>query len=246
MKLSMITLTAAAVSALVLLAGETRSDPVEIRIGLEEAELKAFSLVDTGMSFQVMDGANGISLNRSLARRGEASLEVRLRPGETRAETKIAAIPNNTTRFAGFSVYFPEDFEPQEHWSVFAQWWQGRDVSPNIAFELDDTDSSKLAMRIISRAGTSKANQYKTHYTGDLPKGRWIDFLVEFRVDDTGGSNGLLRVWKDGEAIVDYSGRLGYTDQQSVTGFRVGMYRSARNLTDIRLFFDEIFVWNLQ
>jgi len=242
-KFTIFGLIIAVAAALLFLSGEQRAEPAgEIRFGLEKTTLSVDTLIDAGASIPINGGLKNIKVNKTFARSGSASLEVRLKPGETRAEAKIASIPNNSTRIAGFSVYFPADFKPPEHWSVFAQWWQGRDVSPSIAFELDDTDNSKLAMRIISRAGNKKSNRYTTHYTGELPRERWIDFTVEFRIDDTGGQNGLLRVYRNGELIVNYSGKLGYTDQLSVTGFRIGLYRSARNMTDARLYFDDIFV----
>jgi len=235
----------AALAAFTIPAGATDSEPIAIHLGLENATLTRSTISESETKFALEYSHYGISLTDESARRGGKAVEFRLKPKETRTEIKIATIPNNTTRFVGFSVYFPEDFQPPKSWTLISQWWQGSPASPNIAFELDDTQNRKLAIRIVSRTGTSEKNRTKYHYVGDLEKNRWIDFLVMFRVDDTGGKDGLLYVWRNGEPIVEYKGELGYTDLYSSTSFRIGLYRSSGSDSDARVLFDDIYVLNL-
>jgi hypothetical protein len=208
-------------------------------IDLEMASIHSNTLFDNNKSYTIHESSENVWLSSKHHRKGYQSIGFRLDPGMSRRETIVADIPNNTTKFVKFSVFFPSHYPIPTDWSLFAQWWQGAPASPAIAFELDP-NSSDFKIRIVSRDGTVNNVKTRTHYNEKINKNQWIDFVVQFHVDDTGGSNGLLRVWKNGILIVNYSGKLGYTDLNDKTSFRFGLYRSPSIQNTAEAFYDEI------
>ncbi|WP_422123940.1 cell wall-binding repeat-containing protein [Planococcus sp. X10-3] len=180
-----------------------------------------------------------IWIDKSLSKRGGNSIGFKLAPAESRVELKLGDMKNNQIKYIGFSMYVPSDFQPPTHWNLFAQWWQGAPASPPVAFEFA-SNVEPLGILIISRDGTSIEFNKRTHYTRAIQTNAWTDFIVKMRIDDTGGENGILTVWRNGEIIVDYQGRLGYTDLYTHTNFRFGLYRAGANDSLINVYFDEV------
>jgi len=208
-------------------------------INLEDASISSNTLFDNNKSYTIQSSSENVWLSNKYHRKGYHSIGFKLDPGVSRRETSVADIPNNTTKFAKFSVFFPSYYPIPTDWNLFAQWWQGAPASPPISFELEP-NSSDFKIRIVSKDGTVDNVKTIIHYNEKIYKNQWIDFVVQFRVDDTGGSNGILRVWKNGIPIVNYSGKLGYTDLNNNTNFRFGLYRSPSIQNTAEAFYDEI------
>ncbi|OAS88192.1 MULTISPECIES: heparin lyase I family protein [Metabacillus] len=178
-----------------------------------------------------------VDIDRS--REGNKSLLFSLPPNDSRSEIRIIDIPNNSTKFIGFSVFFPKDYKPPTDWNLFAQWWQGSPASPPIAFEITP-NSDEFKMRILTRHGQYQHNNITVQYNKTIEKDNWIDFMIEMRIDDSGGLNGILNVWKNGKEIVKYNGPLGYPNLNNTTNFRLGLYRYPFINSSAKVYFDEI------
>lgn len=178
-----------------------------------------------------------IDINRSYE--GNKSISFNLPSNEGRSEIMIIDIPNNTIKYVGFSVYFPNDYKIPTNWNLFAQWWQGSPASPPIAFEIAP-NTKEFKMRILTRHGQYQDNNITVQYDQTIEKGKWINFIVEMRIDDSGGLNGILNVWKNGKQIVKYNGPLGYRNLKDNTNFRVGLYRYPFINSSANIYFDKI------
>lgn len=208
-------------------------------IDLENATITSNLLYDNDEKYSIIPSQDNVWLDNKHRRKGEHSIGYKLYPGESRRETIIADIPNNTTKLVEFSVYFSSNYIIPTDWNLFAQWWQGAPASPAISFEIPYNEN-EFRMEIVTRDGTVKHTTARSHYKESIKRNQWVDFVVQFRVDDTGGNNGLLKVWKDGKPIVNYTGKLGYTDLNDKTNFRVGIYRSPQIQSTVETYFDEI------
>ena len=64
--------------------------------------------------------------------------------------------------------------------------------------------------------------------TKSFPLGRWNDFVVQARWDYT--EKGLINVWWNAKAIVQYRGPVGYNDDLGQY-FQFGIYRDETDKT---------------
>lgn len=217
-------------------------------VDFENSSISFNYLIDRKIKYpihQQIDGqwivpkAENIWINKSFSKNGKNSIGFRLKPRESRIEVKVGDMKNNQIKYLSFSLFIPSDFQPPTHWNLFAQWWQGAPASPPIAFEFAP-NSNPLKMQILTRNGSSKDFDMKVQYINTIQKEVWNDFIVKLKVDDKGGTNGILKIWKNGKVIVDYQGQLGYQDLYSHTNFRFGLYRSDNNNSLVDLYFDEV------
>lgn len=226
---------------------------IEHYLDLEESKISANNLLDNNKNYPMHFTANGgqlydtssknVWIDKAHNREGQNSIGFQLNKNEGRIETLIADIPNNKSKFVSFSVFFPKNYEPPVDWNLFAQWWQGAPASPPISFELKP-NTKHLEMQIVTRNGTAEHPNYIVHYNEVLKKNEWIDFTIELKIDDTGGEEGILKVWKNNKRIVNYHGKLGYINLNSHTNFRIGLYRSETNQRRVQAFYDEIKIGN--
>ncbi|ADM09419.1 putative hemolysin-adenlyate cyclase protein [Parvularcula bermudensis HTCC2503] len=175
-------------------------------------------------------------------------LRFELRPGDTWANDVGRA--NKTERA---EAYFKDRFKIGEtytvsfrfmlepgapntaDWLILAQVQSTFDVgerghSPGIALALKGE-----RMRIISRYSREKLSTpentfYLRHYEDEknLERGRWYEFDMTFRIDPF--ANGLLRVERNGELLVDYLGPMGFNDIRGPY-LKLGLYRDADKST---------------
>lgn len=214
-------------------------------IDYEDAAIQSEAVHSNDQQFpiQASHSSDHIWLESSVAHEGSYSLGFRLEGDENREETRIIDIPNRTTKVIGFSVYFDDSFQIPTSWTVFAQWWQGAPASPPIAFEIIP-NAKEFQFRILTRAGPYEHNRTTHQYNESIERGKWHNFIVEMRMDDTGHANGLLNVWMNGEQILNYEGALGYPNLDHQTNFRFGLYRDPDNQTPAVMYFDSIQIGN--
>ena len=202
--------------------------------------LKSGNIIKSKTSnFAIQGTSDGLSVTSSLSKKGKKSIVFELDPNEARRELKIVDIPNNDTKYFSFSVYFPQSYEVPDSWNLFSQWWQGAPASPPVAFELEP-NSSSFKFRIVTRDGSVNDFNMRTQYLGLLERNQWQDFIIRLYIDDTGGDNGELVVWKNGTKIVQYKGKLGYTNLKDKVNFRIGLYRSKNINTAAKAYYDEV------
>lgn len=221
---------------------------VDYSLSFEDSFISSESLYDRNLKYALQQEIGGkwivpkkenVWIDNSFSKSGKNSIGFKLAPNESRVELKVGDMDNNGIKYIGFSIFVPSDFEPPTHWNLFAQWWQGAPSSPPVAFEFVP-NIKPLKFKILSRDGTSETFTIRTHYKNTIRTNAWTDFIVKMSIDDKGGESGILTVWQNGEIIVDYQGRLGYTDLYSHTNFRFGIYRSSANNSIAKAHFDEV------
>ena len=211
-------------------------------IDYENATATNTEIISNGLKMPIQpypSPSNKTWLESKIKYEGNKSLGFYLEGSKNRIETRIIDIPNNTTRVMAFSVYFDRYFPIPKNWTIFSQWHQGSPASPPVAFEIIP-NTSTFQMRILTRNGTLANTVTKHQYNGRIERGRWNNFIVEMRVDDKGGTNGLLNVWLNGSQIVSYRGALGYSDMEAKTNFRFGLYRNPDKQLPSTLYFDSV------
>lgn len=130
-----------------------------------------------------------------------------------------------------FSMFFPQDFPIVPTRLVIAQWKQ---YCPE-GVEVCSNDSPVLALRYIDgvlivsqdlNGKFIKLYEKKAEY-----RNRWLDFRIQARFTP---DNGRVKVWLNGDSLVDYRGATADTEN-ATTGypaaghfyFKMGLYRNA-------------------
>lgn len=142
--------------------------------------------------------------------------------------------PYDTDMWYRFSTYIPDDWPDSDARCVIAQWHAWPDLlrgeawrSPVIAVEYR---SESFLIRIchnderVQHDNARTSNNKTILYNSDArsQKGVWHDFVVHAVFSPAG--DGTLRVWIDGEPVVEYLGALGYNDRRG-PWFKMGIYR---------------------
>ncbi|HEY8615806.1 heparin lyase I family protein [Phenylobacterium sp.] len=92
------------------------------------------------------------------------------------------------------------------------------------------TQMSGEHMRFIMRTDpnpiTASRPEDKVIYTdkSDIVRGHWYQMKIEIRFDPDG--EGLIKVWRDGDLLVDYKGGVGYNDALGPY-WKMGIYRES-------------------
>lgn len=163
---------------------------------------------------------------------------------------------STTARYSGFSLCIPsgKDVIEAGQWFVIHQWHQSSPESPPIAFKLLPNYHSRLG--VVIRRGVNKASstyQYLTRQDTtsadkfiDLPRDKWIDFVVRWKFDPT-GTNGELKIYKHdvgtsfSTLIFDYTGQIGFSGASStVIQEKFGIYRKAGYIGNHQIFYDQL------
>lgn len=157
---------------------------------------------------------------------------------------KFIREPFNEDRWYAFSTFLHEPWPRHEANEVLAQWH----ASPDPIIANEHGRGPPLALRVVdnyfrvSYGWDSKFRSTEKHiakYTlwyAPLEVGKWIDWI--FLVRWSYGADGMVKIWKNGELIVDYDGPNAYNDVRGVY-LKLGLYhpRPERTVT-----FDKIFV----
>jgi Polysaccharide lyase len=125
-----------------------------------------------------------------------------------------------------FSLFVPQDFPVVPKRLVLAQWKQDRE-----GHEVAD-DNPVIALRYVdgklfvtTKSERHRIVRYET--TRDI-KGRWTDFVFHIRHART--NDGFVRVWIDGERVLDFHGPTAYGNEFGYPEhgrfyFKMGLYR---------------------
>ncbi|MGG6296041.1 polysaccharide lyase [Leptolyngbya sp. AN02str] len=122
-----------------------------------------------------------------------------------------------------FRLLLPSDYERDPSQEHIAQWQgpvNGRWTSPNMA--LVTRDGNLVLEGAWFRDRDAKRVERTTYWRQPYETGRWVEFIfyVNFSEDD----DGFVKVWKDGEQIVDFAGKTGDPYRDSV-GLKIGIYK---------------------
>jgi Polysaccharide lyase len=107
--------------------------------------------------------------------------------------------------------------------------------SPPWAQELDAGDRFQIVVRTKAESLIRNNPRLIVVFTDpNFRRGRVYQFVYRLRYSQT---HGLLQAWRDGQQIVDYSGPLGYINQQGPY-FKFGIYRQPAPETIIVHYYD--------
>ena len=165
---------------------------------------------------------------------------------------------SDTAHYTGFSIYIPsgKDVIESGQWFLIHQWHQTfqHNESPPIAFELLPNYYARLG--VIVRKGVDKYDctyEYLTREDDssgdkfiDLPRNKWIDFVVRWKFDIS-GNTGELKVYKheidatNSTLIFDYAGQIGYSNVTSPgINEKYGIYRKAGYTGNHKVIYDQL------
>jgi hypothetical protein len=166
-----------------------------------------------------------------------------------------SSVPFSGVRYYGFAVRNSGTNTPSDV-TIFAQWWQGSQLSPPVSFNITNGNRQSYGLvirnddanNIRARDGTGPGAILVD--TGSLPIGVWKEFIVKIDCDPT-GNNGSLQVWVDNAPTAtpthSYTGKLcyspGYNAALTDLRFKTGIYRPAQGNVqrgNFQLAFDEI------
>ena len=102
-------------------------------------------------------------------------------------------------------------------WMSLGQFHSGMNKSGPFDFGLRGDDKLSFVIR-------SSAGEKEIELPSNVQRGHWYDIKVDLHFGPSGG--GYVKVWLDGQQVVNYAGAVGYTDQ-STTHWNMGIYRSS-------------------
>jgi hypothetical protein len=208
---------------------------------------------------------NTPTISNGYTRAGKGSMQVfldRKNSGtsyRTEATTEKNQLGFFERHWIGFSIFVPSDWEPSNTWEVLFQLhdhpkdWSIA-LNPIFAIGVDaGSNQWQITQRYLQvpEASHTKSDQrtaFREEF-GPIARGKWTDFVVEYRPDwrsNSDGGAGLTKIWRNGTLLKDYRGPNAY-NQANSPYIKFGVYKSAwknRSLNDPVLrrtyYFDEV------
>ncbi len=208
-------------------------------------------------------GSNSSTVVSSPARIGEEAIRFEVDYPDFRSELRLAR-PNSVRNFDfgqeywyGFSVYLPANYEVDYRGDTLNQFLSVqndgepyRAVNPAIAFR-PKAENWNLLIRADSRLNWVKPD-YETVESFNMGSwqedvGQWTDWV--YQIKWSYGEDGIVRVWKNGELVVDYQGPNTFNGFDENVRWKIGIYKTSwkSQATDVdrrEIYYDEIRVGN--
>lgn len=162
---------------------------------------------------------------------------------------------SSVAHYSGFSIRIPSGRGLVSSWFLIHQWHQSSPESPPIAMEFLPGYYARLALSIryganknsetqfyLPRADNSSGDQFI-----DLPRNKWIDFVVRWKFD-VSGTNGCAIVyrhdedWTNAVQIFNYMGRIGFTNvvDDGCIDEKFGLYRNGDSNSTHTIYYDQL------
>lgn len=140
----------------------------------------------------------------------------------------------NQEYWYGFSIFLPDSHLTDASWEIVAQWQSipddGEDYrNPVLAIDTSDgiwqvrTRWDDKAVTPVKSGGGWVYGGQKRWEVAPVETGVWTDWVVQVKWRYVNDREGYLRVWKDGELVVDHVGPNAYNDSQGPY-FKMGVY----------------------
>lgn len=137
----------------------------------------------------------------------------------------------------GFSILLPEDYAADRIWEIVAQWhgvpdfdagenWRNPVMALSTTNGRWDWVSRWDAKRNTFESGKRQYGGTRNYDLGPYRKGVWTDWVVHIKWSY--GADGFLRVWKNGETVIDASGPNAFNDEHGPF-FKMGLYKGWRD-----------------
>jgi len=214
------------------LAGCARRPAPAVNDGFEGPMLSAIWATD-----KLAPGAAVFQAER--VRAGRSALKITIRPDDPTPEISADGTERDELTESDylnaregeayayeFSLFLPQDFPVVSKRLVLAQWKQSRE-----GHKVTD-DDPVVALRYVggklfvtTKDESGRVTRYQT--TREI-RGRWTDFVFHIRQART--SDGFVRVWIDGEQVLDFHGPTAYGSgfgypENGRFYFKMGLYR---------------------
>jgi len=196
-------------------------------------------------------------------RAGRTAMKTYLNPNTSSVTYRTEAVTTGgdkrkalfgTDYWYGFSVFLPTSYIKDSVWEIVAQWHGKPDVdlgefTRNPVLDLQTTsgnwtftsrwDANRLTQGVKGSPVYGGVNHYKL---GPYETGKWTDWVVHVNWSHEG--DGILRVWKNGQLVIDEWGPNAYNDAEGPI-FVMGLYKGWKNgvqdiATSRTLFHDEL------
>jgi Polysaccharide lyase len=184
---------------------------------------------------------NAPTVDRHRARAGKQAMRTALDRGKDkvsyRTEVSGPRAEIGKEYWYGFSILLPEDYHPDHIWEIVAQWHGVPDFDAgenwrNPIMALSTTDgrwswvSRWDAKRNTFASGKRQYGGTRDYDLGPYRKGVWTDWVIHIKWSY--GSDGLLKVWKDGATVIDVDGPNAFNDEHGPF-FKMGLYKGWRD-----------------
>jgi hypothetical protein len=168
-------------------------------------------------------------------RHGKYSMRTTLTHNDHRSEiTSFRARANGEFKY-GWSIYLPKEFDGKSWFSIITQWhsWgTGRDYPmakpgpPTCLTVSNDRLQLKLMYQEKPEDTTAAVKFFDLGpIEGDRDK--WMDFVMEVDWQGPTSGKGYLRLFKNGEQILDYKGSTWFDDKLAGPFFKLGTYKGS-------------------
>ncbi|MET0532408.1 MAG: heparin lyase I family protein [Microvirga sp.] len=107
-------------------------------------------------------------------------------------------------------------------WLVIGQLHSGLSRTP--PFEIKLSGDKMMVVGKYDTGNGSPISQTLFKDTHNIKRGQWYTMKIDVQLDPKG--NGHAHVWRDGVEIVDFNGKIGYTDSPT-SHWRMGIYRDS-------------------
>jgi hypothetical protein len=220
---------------------------------MEVSDFREYALDGGPSGKELHSSGNSPIISPKRARIGDRSLEVYLNreTSERSYRTEVSTGPDALDFFKeywiGFSIYIPSDWQVSSSRTVLFQihdtpkdWSIG--LNPIFAIsEIENSDNWYIRQRYMTEPeGEHTKDDQVTAFSdlyGTIERGAWTDWVIQYRPDyrkNSSGGNGVTRVWRNGQQIIDYKGPNAYNQSQGPY-IKFGCYKSAwknRDLND--------------
>lgn len=164
-------------------------------------------------------------------RNGKHAMKVMMTHDQKRSEvTGLRSAAYGEFKY-GWSLFIPKDFDGKTSFSIITQWhdWgSGKEYAPDggpptSMYVANDTWRLKLRYQDGDSAKTVK----KEFEFGSIDsyRGKWVDFVMEVNWQSPQSGEGYLRLYRNGEKVIDYSGPTWYQGKVQGPFFKMGIYK---------------------
>jgi hypothetical protein len=207
--------------------------------------------------YAIRPSGNSPAISSEQARAGSRSLkfvlnrETSSNSYRTEISTEKNLLQFYKTHWFGFSLFIPTNWRISNTWEVLFQFHHHPEnwdtykggFSPVLGIRLPSNSDQYLIQQIFVQTPESqhepshKRTAFNTILPGAVARGRWTDWVLEYRPDwrsNSDGGKGVTRFWRDGVKVIDYQGPNACNSKYAPY-LKFGAYKSAwkdRNHSD--------------
>ena len=169
-------------------------------------------------------------------RSGKYSMKTALTHEDHRSEmTSFRAAPYGEAKY-GWCIYIPKEFDAESWFSIVTQWhsWgTGRDYvmdkpgPPTCITIAKSAWQLKLYHQGDDPASNKAITQFFPFGSIEGDRGKWTEFVMEVNWQSPTTGGGYLRLYKNGELVVDYKGATWFDGKTAGPFFKMGVYKGS-------------------